>query len=203
MEAAEVERDLAAYYDQEGEDRAGRALVPQRVAARDAFISSLEPNRRILEIGIGPGRDAEAFVRAAHTVTGVDLSPVHARLATSVGAHAVVATARALPFPHQAFDVVWSMSTLMHVPDNAIDAALAEIARVLAPAGVAVIGVWGGADVEEHLHNPRYDPPRLFARRSSERWKEMLRRIGTIERYEDWQQGDEPFWYQWALVVRP
>ena len=73
MEAAEVERDLTAYYDQEGVDRAGRALEPQRVAARDDFLASVEPARRILEIGIGPGRDAEAFVRAGHAVTGVDL----------------------------------------------------------------------------------------------------------------------------------
>ena len=127
---------------------------------------------------------------------------MHARLATSVGANSVVATARALPFPGEAFDVVWSMSTLMHVPDSAIDGALAEIARVLVPGGTAVIGVWGGADVEDYLQNPRYDPPRLFARRSNERWRQMLGRIGAVERYEDWHRDDEAFWYQWALVVR-
>lgn len=197
-----VERDLATYYDQEGDDRANRALEPRRIAAREACIATLAANQRVLEIGIGPGRDAAAFVAAGHTVVGVDLSRVFAQLAMRIGAHTAIATVRALPFPDGSFDVVWSMSTLMHVPDSAIDAALGEVARVLRPDGTAVIGVWGGADVESYLQHPRFDPPRLFARRSTERWRALLATIGTVDRLDEWHEADEEFWYQWAVVRR-
>jgi hypothetical protein len=30
----------------------------------------------------------------------------------------------------------------------------------------------------------------------------MLAAIGTVERFETWHEGDDEFWYQWALVRR-
>jgi SAM-dependent methyltransferase len=158
----------------------------------------------VLEIGTGPGRDAAAFVEAGCRCTGVDLSAEHARRASVVGVAAAVASVRALPFPDGRFDAAWSMSTLMHVPEVAIDGALDELRRVLAPGAVAAIGVWGGADVEGITGNDRIEPPRLFSRRTDERWAAMLgARIGPVERFTTWfdgQPGD--YWYQFAVVRR-
>ncbi len=201
MDAARIERDLAAYYDQEAGERAERALLPQRIAMRHEFAASLRGTERLLEIGIGPGRDATAFVERGIAVTGVDLSTVFAALASAAGAQIALATARALPFRDRAFDVVWTMSTLMHIPESAIGGALAEVRRVLKPGGVASIGVWGGADVENLLPGS-FDPPRLFSRRSDDRWQQLVSVIGDVERFETWHEGDEEFWYQWAIVRR-
>lgn len=113
------------------------------------------------------------------------------------------ASVRHLPCRRETVDVVWSMSTLMHVPDSAIEGSLDEVRRVLAPGGRAVIGVWGGRDVEEHSDKDAATgrPPRLFARRSDERWRTMLGRIGAVETFETWDDGDD-FAYQWAVVPR-
>jgi SAM-dependent methyltransferase len=161
----------------------------------------LRGDERLLEIGIGPGRDAIAFVDRGVTTIGVDLSPAFAIHATNVGAHVALGSARRLPFREAAFDAVWTMSTLMHIPNTAITAALAEIRRVVARGGVAAIGVWGGADVEDHLSG-RYDPPRLFSRRTDDRWLAMLATVGTVEHFETWTDGEDPFHYQWARVRR-
>ena len=112
------------------------------------------------------------------------------------------ASVRHLPFRTAAFDSVWSMSTLMHVPDSAIATALSEVARVLKPGGAAAIGVWGGRDVEGYSREDQVAgrTPRLFSRRSDERWRSMLGAIGNVEVFETWRDDDHDFYYQWATV---
>ena len=198
-----VERDLAAYYEQEAAERAGRALDPRRVAARAAFLARLGGRTgRLLEVGIGPGRDAAAFVAGGVRVVGVDLSVEHARRARSAGAAAAVATVRCLPFDDGTFSALWSMSTLMHVPNEAIADALAELRRVLAPGALAAIGGWGGPDVEHRSDIDVLAPPRFFSRRSDDRWRSLLATLGSIEEFATWGRDGNGFWYQWAVVRR-
>jgi SAM-dependent methyltransferase len=198
-----VEQALTTYYDQEATDRAGRALEEERVTARTRFIGMLGSRRpRLLEVGPGTGRDSAAFVGAGFPVTGVDLSHeqlVHAR---SLGLLATVATARCMPFADATFDALWSMSTLMHVPDSAIEVALGELRRVLAPGAMVGIGVWGGPDVETTGAEDRFDPPRSFSRRSDLRWRALLTALGTVEVFDNWHPDRDDFWYQWAVVRR-
>jgi SAM-dependent methyltransferase len=198
-----VERDLAIYYNQEAEARANRELIAERLEARAAFISTyVPPGARLLEVGTGPGRDAGAFVAAGLATFGVDLSHEFAVFAAKTGAAMTNATARALPFRDGSFDVVWSMSTLMHIPDSAIEASLGELRRVLRPVGVAAIGVWGGRDVEQRLAG-NYEPPRYFCRRSDDRWRSLLAAIGTVVAFDTWHREADEFYYQWAVVRRP
>ena len=182
-----VERALVAYYEQEASDRAKRPIDPQRVGARTRFITQLDGRRpRVLEVGVGPGRDAASFVAEGIPVVGVDLSVEHAQRASSTGAQAVVATVRRLPFGTSAFAALWTMSTLMHVPNEAITDALVELRRVLAPGALAAVGVWGGPDVEHHRGIDDFDPPRFFSLRSDERWQSLLSTLGSVEDFESW-----------------
>jgi SAM-dependent methyltransferase len=197
-----VERALVAYYEREAGDRAERPLDLQRVAARTRFVSQLARHRpRMLEVGIGPGRDSVTFVARGIPVVGIDLSPEHARRARATGAEAIVATVRCLPFGDDTFTALWTMSTLMHVPNEAISDAFAELRRVLAPGALVAVGVWGGPDVEHHSDIDVLDPPRFFSRRSDQRWQSLLATLGSIEEFETWGHGaDSSWWYQWATV---
>lgn len=198
-----VERALATYYEQDAAVRAHRPVDPRRVAARERFIALLDRGRgRLLEVGIGPGRDATAFVAAGVPVVGVDLAVDHAVRARSTGAAAAVATVRRLPFPDRTFTALWTMSTLMHVPNGAIAGVLAELHRVLTPGALTAIGVWGGPDVEHLSDIDVLDPPRLFSRRSDARWRDLLGTLGTVDDFETWGH-DGGFWYQWAVVRMP
>lgn len=201
-----IEAELAAYYDAEAADRASRALDPSRVAARSRFLERLGASEAlagpVLEVGVGPGRDAGALVAAGLDLVGVDLSIEHAKRAAAAGAAALVATGRALPFVDAAFRALWSMSTLMHIPDSAIAGVLTEVRRVLAPGAIAAIGVWGGPNVEERSDQDRFDPPRFFSRRTDDRWRTMLGVVGEVQRFERWGEDRDDFWYQFAFVVR-
>jgi SAM-dependent methyltransferase len=200
LDAREVEVALAAYYDQEAEDRAGRALEAGRVEARARFVDRLGGRRtRLLEVGPGAGRDSAELAAPGLDVVGVDLSREQLALARSAGLLPTVATVRRLPFADASFDALWTMSTLMHVPDSAIEAALAELRRVLAPGAIAAIGVWGGPDVESTGNEGKYGP-RLFSRRSDERWHQLLTSLGSVEVFENWHPDLDDFWYQWAVL---
>jgi SAM-dependent methyltransferase len=197
-----VERELTAYYDQEGADRADRPLERHRVDARERFVASFGERRpSLLEVGPGAGRDSAGLVADGFQVVGVDLSFDQLSHAQPRGLLPVMATARTLPFADATFEALWTMSTLMHIPDSAIDAALAELRRVLAPGAVAAIGVWGGPDIEGVGDLGRYGP-RLFSRRSDQRWQRLLETVGIVEVFENWHPDTEDFWYQWAVVRR-
>jgi SAM-dependent methyltransferase len=199
-----VEADLVAYYDGE-EGRANNPLDSQRVAAREAFLVTLPASSRVLELGSGPGRDAAGFVGSGHRYVALDLSFEHCRRCRiGTGAPAVRASVRQLPVRDGALDAVWTMSTLMHVPEGATEGVLAEIHRVLAPGGVLAVGVWGGID-DERTNDKDMEtgrPPRLFNHRTDERWRPMLEAVGTVETYDVWRYDWGDLTYQWALVRR-
>ena len=199
---ADVEAELAAYYQEESGLRHGRPVEGRRADARDrALAGVLAPlrGRLLLDLGSGPGRDTAALREAGHEVVAVDLAPANARAA---GAPALVASAVELPLADGSVAGVWSMSALMHVPTVAIGAALRELARVVAPGGPLVLGTWGGPDREERLLNPELGLPRLFSRRSDPVWRRLLEReVGRVERFESWTDvGADDWRYQFVEV---
>ena len=198
-----LESDLATYYDQDAAARAARTIDPRRVEWRTGFADLLAAEGRdtLLEVGVGPGHDARAMRAAGFEVTGVDLSPEHVRLARENGIEAYVASVLDLPFADDSFAAGWTMSTLLHVPDADIDAALAEIARVLQPGAPLAIGVWGGRDWEGLRDQDDIVPRRFFSLRSDDRLREILGRHGTVERFDTWA-GNGASWTYQAVVLR-
>jgi SAM-dependent methyltransferase len=86
---------------------------------------------RVLDAGCGSG-DFAALLTAPD-VRCVDLSPAAVDAARARGLRAEVADIQNLPFPDGSFDVAVANWVLYHVHDRAL--AIAELARVLTPAG--------------------------------------------------------------------
>jgi 2-polyprenyl-6-hydroxyphenyl methylase/3-demethylubiquinone-9 3-methyltransferase len=92
--------------------------------------------RLVLDAGCGGGLVARELAAAGAEVVGVDRSRGSLGVARrAVGGHFRPAQARLerLPFADGSFDVVVAADVLEHVPD--LPAAVAELARVLAPGG--------------------------------------------------------------------
>jgi SAM-dependent methyltransferase len=96
---------------------------------------------RVLEIGIGTGRNLEYYDETKIAkIVGLDLE-LH-RLAQKrlrrrgVSVELVAMTAERIPFPEASFDTVLSTYSLCTIPDP--EAALREIRRVLAPDGLFI-----------------------------------------------------------------
>jgi SAM-dependent methyltransferase len=115
-----------------------------RIDSTDLLDELLEVARKdVLDIGCGDGWLARRLAASGARVVGVDpQSEVlkRARLIdTQPGVSYVQAGAQELPLPDASFDAAIFFNSLHHVPIGAIDAALAEAARVLRPRGLLYV----------------------------------------------------------------
>jgi ubiquinone/menaquinone biosynthesis C-methylase UbiE len=124
----------------------------------------LRPGDRLLDVGCGTGVLLEAVCRRASPVrvTGLDLAMPMLRVAghrLEAGRPLVAGDVMRLPFRTGTFQVIVSTSSFHYWSDPRT--ALAEIARVLAPAGRLVITDWCDDYLACHIYNwvlRRLDP---------------------------------------------
>jgi SAM-dependent methyltransferase len=104
--------------------------------------AAIAPGERVLDLACGTGNAARLAVAAGARVTGLDSAPRLVEVARDrvPDAEFVVGDALELPFGDGAFDVVVSVFGVIFVPDPA--PAIAEIVRVLAPGGRALLSAW-------------------------------------------------------------
>ncbi|MGC9665961.1 class I SAM-dependent methyltransferase [Planosporangium sp. 12N6] len=114
---------------------------------------AVRPGMRLLDLGCGEGRHAFEAYRRGADVVAVDLDTAGLRTtrewcaamaeageaSADTMATAIRADLRRLPFPDASFDRIIASEVLEHIPDDA--AAIAEIARVLRPGGLAAVTV--------------------------------------------------------------
>jgi SAM-dependent methyltransferase len=200
-DASALHADLTAYYDQDARGRSLRPLSGERSRRREVFVDRLLAGRltRVLEVGTGTGLDARALTERGLAVRGVDLSPEHVRLARQSGVDAYVAPAQRLPFDDASFDAVWCMSVLMHMPDDDLDRALREMARVVVPGGVGALGLWGGDDVAGAHPDDILEPKRYFSWRSEASVRAAIEPYAVVEAFDTWHVPPDST-YQWVEV---
>ena len=93
------------------------------------------PGRRTVDVGCGEGRLARELHALGHRVVGIEASP---RLAAAARAaeppiDVRVADAAAIPLPDASADLAIASMSLLNIAG--LDAAVAEVARILAPGG--------------------------------------------------------------------
>jgi SAM-dependent methyltransferase len=140
--------DTRAFFDAIA-SRYDRAYAPEGRASRARIarvLRELQPRARVLDLGVGTGRELSALLDAGHTPTGVDFSrAMLARCARRARPVPLVEADfwEALPFGEATFDAALALhGTLAHPPDASAHARLgAELARVIAPGGVLVAEV--------------------------------------------------------------
>jgi SAM-dependent methyltransferase len=142
MPGAETFRASADAYDR----HVGRYGEP--LAAALIAFGRVEPGMRALDVGCGPGALTAALVERLGETSVCAAEPsesfaeaCHTRLP---GVEVVVATAEALPFADDAFDVALSQLVVNFMRDA--EAGVREMARVTRPGGVVVSCVWDYAD---------------------------------------------------------
>jgi SAM-dependent methyltransferase len=102
--------------------------------------------KRVLEVGCGGGTDLVRFAKGGAVATGVDLSSSAIDLARAnvaqqgLSADLREADGEHLPFPDDAFDVVYAHGVVQYTADDR--ALVDECRRVLKPGGMAVFQVY-------------------------------------------------------------
>ncbi|MFG1698120.1 class I SAM-dependent methyltransferase [Nonomuraea sp. NPDC049309] len=173
MERSEIRR-LVAVEDTHWWYRERRAILR-------AQLRRLGRPGRALDIGAAGGGNTRVLAEAGWAATAADTSPEAVESARERGLDAVRADARALPFLTGSMDLVTAFDVLEHIRED--DLVAAEIARVLAPGGHALIAVpcdmalWSAHD-EAVGHVRRYDRDTLTV---------VVEKAGlTVERVWSW-----------------
>jgi len=203
---ADLEAQLAQFYDLQAPLRAAREHDPRRVQRRDEFVALLRSEDRdsILEVGTGTGQDSVAFLESGLAVSGIDLSTENVRHCRDRGIDARQASLFEMPFDDSSFAAAWTMSTLLHVSNARFGEALTEIVRVLEPGAPIAIGLWGGTDIEHNQHRSRdgIEVTRFFSWRSNEHLRDLLRVHVMLEDFVTWPDSDpdSELHYQFCIV---
>ncbi|MHB9880926.1 class I SAM-dependent methyltransferase [Pacificimonas sp. ICDLI1SI03] len=110
----------------------------------DGFMRALPAGARVLELGCGGGRDAEAMAARGFDVYPTDGTPAIAARAEARLKRPVRVmrfdelTARA------AYDAVWANASLLHVPRSALPGVLGRVLAALKPGGLHFANYKGG-----------------------------------------------------------
>ncbi|MDB4998889.1 MAG: Phosphatidylethanolamine N-methyltransferase [Myxococcaceae bacterium] len=138
--AAEFFETIAPRYDREyGLDGASTRARMQRILA------ALPSTARVLDLGVGTGRELPELLDAGHVVVGLDVSEKMLAICARRARPIELVRAdlwRELPFLDASFDAVLALhGTLSHPPEDepagdAIARLAGEIARVLRPGGL-------------------------------------------------------------------
>jgi ubiquinone/menaquinone biosynthesis C-methylase UbiE len=141
---------VRAYYDREAPRYDASVGLFERWVLKDgrAWAASHAAGD-VLEIGIGTGRNLQYYPPGVHLVA-IEMSPAMLTIARERASHLGMEVdlregdAQALALPDATFDTVVCTLALCSIPDD--QRAIAEIARVLRPGGVAVL--------VEHVRSP-------------------------------------------------
>lgn len=133
----------------------------RRLFARELEGAGVPRNARVLDIGTGVGTNLRMLRNLEFSaVEGLDPSKEAVHWCASKGLGPVhLGSVNDIPFENGAFDVVLATDVIEHVDDDG--RAMEEVARVLAPNGIALITVpafpslWGLED-DVSLHRRRY-----------------------------------------------
>lgn len=102
----------------------------------EAFLARLSPRARVLELGCGGGRDAEAMIAAGFRVDATDGTPeIAAQAAQRLGRPVRVMRFDELEAVGE-YDAVWANASLLHVPRPALPEILGRVSRALVPGGL-------------------------------------------------------------------
>jgi ubiquinone/menaquinone biosynthesis C-methylase UbiE len=133
----------------------------------DLFASLAGSSGRLLEVGCGIGVDSIQLAKCGFEVTAVDLTENALQVAKEFTARRGVeidfrlGNAEKLEFPDATFDAVYSFGVLHHTPN--IDAAVAEVHRVLRPGGTAHVMLyrkWSLVNMVHRLLRLPYESPK-------------------------------------------
>jgi SAM-dependent methyltransferase len=147
-----------AYWDQTADGYIASAEPFTARFCEDAVqLAGVEPGATLLDIATGPGALALAAQRAGAQVTAIDFSQTMIDRLTAraeqTGLVALRMDGQALDLPTGHFDCVCSVFGIPLFPDWR--KGIAEMARVLRPGGIALLGVAGNPD--------GFGPNQLFA----------------------------------------
>jgi SAM-dependent methyltransferase len=180
--------------------------MPEAVAAAVArFAALLAPAGRVLEIGSGGGRDAQALEAHGLRVRRTDITPAFVDLLRESGVDAEVLDPLRDDLsdpaaPGAPFDGVWANASLLHVDRDDLASVLHRLAGATRPGGVLFATLKEG-DAESWSVHGQVTAPRFFTYWREDRLREVLAGAGWSVEHVGHSQGPGDDWLE-VLATR-
>ncbi|TSC52325.1 MAG: hypothetical protein LiPW41_536 [Parcubacteria group bacterium LiPW_41] len=123
-----------------------------------AFVSRLQ-GKKVLDIGSGPGDDAQILKKNNLEVICVDGSLSMVNKTKELGFESYQKYFREIDFPDGSFDGIWAYTSLLHVSSEEASEVVGKIYQMLKSGGVFLIGMIEGefeGDKESWEQSERY-----------------------------------------------
>lgn len=122
------------------------------------------PGTQMLDIGCGWGRYVSRFFDRGLVYQGIDHSAEMLRIASRDNPGVIFheGSFRALPFPSDQFDGIWSCCSLSAIPKKHLVEILQEHQRVLKPGGVMYIVMPAPPDSQEIMYMDDDEKPGIY-----------------------------------------
>jgi len=145
----------------------------------EKFLGYLK-EKRILDIGCGPGRDVKYFRERGYEPIGIDLSEKMIKFARKTcDAEFKIMDMRKLEFEDSSFDGVWCSASLFHIPRRDFIRILKKIHRILKLHGILFISMIEGKGSEIRMVKREYQGlPRYFVYYTKEELDKILTKVG-------------------------
>ena len=193
---------LVNSYEKHAHERASHSPDEFKVQERSEFLKFLKTEERqtLLEIGCGPGWDAQFFQSQGLRVLAVDNAPTMVKLTAEKGIAAQVLDCYNLDQINERFDAVYTMNCLLHIPKRDFDQILRLISKRLNKDGLVYVGIWGDQNFEGIWEHDKYEPKRFFSFWKVEALLEVLQRSFKLEYYRRLEPHEDRIFN--SLIVR-
>ena len=201
--------DMKEYYDNEAALRNAKTeRADWKIAVRNAFcdLCKSEGKQTLLELGAGAGYDSLYFAENGFAVTAVDLSSEMVKCCREKGLDARELDFYNLTSLCAAYDCVYALNSLLHVPISDLPLVLKQIDAVLNHGGLFYMGLYGGDDTEnDFVRSDVSDAPRRFAFYSAEHLKNVLPKYFSVVRFETISvaDADEEATFHSVILSKP
>jgi 2-polyprenyl-3-methyl-5-hydroxy-6-metoxy-1,4-benzoquinol methylase len=162
--------DSAAWYDRNTHRYIDNTQAVDLSNIYERFLRYIPAGGRILDAGCGSGRDSLAFHRLGYDVVAMDASiEMVKHVSRLLGIEAIHRRHQDVDFV-DAFDGVWSMASLLHVPHAELPAVLGKYRTALVPGGALFASF-------KHGTGERVSDERLFANQDDATFRRVLNQV--------------------------
>jgi trans-aconitate methyltransferase len=166
--------DTIAYYNDKSTQYAQDTQHVDFTEFQNIFMSYLQPNALIVDLGCGAGRDSKAFLEKCFRIIAVDGSSALASIAEEYIGQEVICDTFQHYTPAANVYGIWACASLLHLPEDEIKDVITRLTKKLNPGGVFYMSF-------KHGDFAGFRNERFFTDLTNSRFKELIKDIPDIE----------------------